>query len=54
MAEEIRLDLVAKVDKALEQAIKDNGESFNAGYVYVAGFAPLDRRDEKWREYNKK
>ena len=39
---------------ALEQAIEDNGESFNAGYVYVAGFAPLDRRDEKWREYNKK
>ena len=39
---------------ALDQAIKDNGESFNAGYVYVAGFAPLDRRDEKWREYKNK
>jgi simple sugar transport system substrate-binding protein len=39
---------------ALEQAIKDNGESFNAGYIYVAGFAPLDRRDEKWREYKDK
>jgi simple sugar transport system substrate-binding protein len=33
---------------ALEQAIKDNGTSFNAGYVYVAGFAPLDRRNEVW------
>jgi simple sugar transport system substrate-binding protein len=36
--------------RALEQAIKENGASFNAGYVYVAGFAPLDRRDEVWRE----
>jgi simple sugar transport system substrate-binding protein len=33
---------------ALEQALKDNGTSFNAGYVYVAGIAPLDRRDETW------
>lgn len=33
---------------ALEQVIKDNGPSFNAGYVYVAGFAPLDRRNEVW------
>jgi simple sugar transport system substrate-binding protein len=39
---------------ALEQAIKDNGESFKAGYVYVAGFAPLDRRDETWTEFKKK
>ena len=33
---------------ALEQAIKDNGDSWKAGYVYVAGIAPLDRRDETW------
>jgi len=33
---------------ALEQAIKDNGTSFKAGYVYVPGIAPLDRRDESW------
>ena len=33
---------------ALEQAIKDNGTSFKAGYVYVPGIAPLDRRDETW------
>jgi simple sugar transport system substrate-binding protein len=36
---------------ALEQAVEDNGESFTAGYVYVAGIAPLDRRDETWREF---
>jgi len=39
---------------ALEQAIKDNGESFKAGYVYVAGIAPLDRRDETWVEFKAK
>jgi len=44
--------LLAKL--ALEQAIKDNGESFKVGYVYVAGFAPLDRRDEVWTEFKKK
>jgi simple sugar transport system substrate-binding protein len=35
---------------ALEQALKDNGTSFKAGYVYVAGIAPLDRRDETWQK----
>lgn len=39
---------------SLDQAIKDNGEKFKAAYVYVAGFAPLDRRDEIWTEYKKK
>ena len=34
---------------ALEQAVKDNGESWKAGYVDVAGIAPLDRRDETWK-----
>ena len=38
---------------ALDQALKDNGTSFNAGYVYVAGFAPLDRRNEVWEEIKK-
>lgn len=33
---------------ALEQAVADNGTAFKAGYVYVAGIAPLDRRDETW------
>ncbi|MDR7307427.1 substrate-binding domain-containing protein [Rhodoferax saidenbachensis] len=36
---------------ALEQAAKDNGKAFKAGYVYVAGFAPLDRRNEVWTEF---
>ena len=36
---------------ALEQAAKDNGTAFNAGYVYVAGFAPLDRRNEIWEKF---
>ena len=35
---------------ALEQAIKDNGNTFKAGYVYVPGIAPLDRRDKAWQE----
>lgn len=39
---------------ALEQAIVDNGESFTAGYVYVPGIAPLDRRDETWVEFKAK
>lgn len=36
---------------ALEQVVKDNGTSFNAGYAYVAGFAPLDRRNEVWENF---
>lgn len=36
---------------AIEQIVKDNGSSFNAGYVYVAGFAPLDRRNEVWEKF---
>lgn len=35
---------------ALEQAIADNGDSFEAGYVYVPGIAPLDRRHVAWEE----
>ncbi len=35
---------------ALDQAIEDNGASFTAGYVYVPGIAPLDRRDVAWKE----
>jgi len=35
---------------ALEQAIADNGTSWTAGYVYVAGIAPLDRRHVAWEE----
>lgn len=35
---------------ALDQAIEDNGNEFTAGYVYVAGIAPLDRRDVAWKD----
>ncbi len=35
---------------ALEQALADNGNAFIAGYVYVPGIAPLDRRDVAWAE----
>ena len=38
---------------ALEQAIKDNG-GLEGCYVYVAGIAPLDRRDETWKEFKAK
>ncbi len=39
---------------ALEQAVKDNGDKWKAGYVYVAGIAPLDRRNETWVDTKKK
>lgn len=35
---------------ALDQAIKDNGTEWTAGYVYVPGIAPLDRRHVAWTE----
>lgn len=38
---------------ALKQVAKDNGTNFKAGYVYVAGFAPLDRRNEVWDTFKK-
>jgi len=38
---------------ALEQAVVENGQSFKAGYVYVPGIAPLDRRDETWQAIKK-
>ncbi|MCG6115916.1 MAG: substrate-binding domain-containing protein [Mesorhizobium sp.] len=39
---------------ALEQAIEDNGDTWDAAYVYVPGIAPLDRRDETWREFKER
>ncbi|MBB4006913.1 substrate-binding domain-containing protein [Allorhizobium taibaishanense] len=35
----------------LDQAIKDKGDGFTAGAVYVAGFAPLDRRYAVWKDF---
>ncbi len=37
----------------LEQAVKDQGDGAKGGVVYVAGFAPLDRRYEVWKEFGK-
>jgi simple sugar transport system substrate-binding protein len=34
--------------QVLDQALKDNGDKFNAGYVFVAGFRPLELRGEIW------
>jgi simple sugar transport system substrate-binding protein len=37
----------------LGQALKDNGTAFTAGLIYVAGFAPLDRRNAVWVDVKK-
>ncbi|HOL36525.1 MAG: substrate-binding domain-containing protein [Proteobacteria bacterium] len=34
----------------LQQAVKDKGDGFVGGAVYVAGFAPLDRRYAVWKK----
>lgn len=38
---------------ALDQAVKDNGTKFDAGYVYISGFTPMERRDEIWSQVKK-
>jgi simple sugar transport system substrate-binding protein len=40
--------------QVLEQALKDNGTSFPAGYVFVAGFRPLELRGEIWADVKHK
>ncbi|KAA8697561.1 ABC transporter binding protein [Pseudomonas caricapapayae] len=35
---------------ALGQALKDYGNAFQAGYVFIGGFTPMERRDDIWRE----
>ncbi len=37
----------------LDQAVKDQGDGIKGGAVYVAGFAPLDRRYAVWKEFGK-
>ncbi len=37
----------------LEQAVKDKGDGFVGGAVYVAGFAPLDRRYGVWKDFRR-
>ena len=39
--------------QALDQALKDNGKAFPAGYVFVAGFRPLELRGEIWAAVKK-
>jgi simple sugar transport system substrate-binding protein len=39
--------------QVLQQALKENGSSFPAGYVFVAGFRPLELRGEIWSEFKK-
>ncbi|HEY0801105.1 MAG TPA: substrate-binding domain-containing protein [Steroidobacteraceae bacterium] len=39
--------------QVLDQALKDNGTNFQAGYVFVAGFRPLELRGEVWAEVKK-
>jgi simple sugar transport system substrate-binding protein len=39
--------------QVLGQALKENGTSFQAGYVFVAGFRPLELRGEIWAEVKK-
>ena len=39
--------------QVLQQALKDNGTSFPAGYVFVAGFRPLELRGEVWADIKK-
>ena len=44
--------LIARM--SLEQAVKDNGDSWKAAYVYVPGIPPLDRRNEVFTEFKQK
>ncbi|GGE10902.1 sugar ABC transporter substrate-binding protein [Aureimonas endophytica] len=37
----------------LGQAVKDNGDAFKAGYIYVEGFPALDKRDKVWQAFKK-
>jgi simple sugar transport system substrate-binding protein len=37
----------------LDQAVKEQGQGIKGGVVYVAGFAPLDRRYAVWKDFGK-
>lgn len=43
-----------QLDLVLDQVLKDNGDNFSAGYVYVEGFPALDRRDKAWTAFKAK
>ena len=40
-----------QLDLVLGQAVRDNGEAFKAGYIYVEGFPALDKRDKRWQAF---
>lgn len=40
-----------QLDLVLGQAVKDNGDAFKAGYIYVEGFPALDKRDVAWKAF---
>lgn len=42
-----------QLNLVLEQAVKDNGDDFKAGYIYVEGFPALDKRDVAWQAFKK-
>lgn len=46
---QIEQDHRALARLALDQALHDNGTAFQAGYVFIGGFTPMERRDEVWR-----
>jgi simple sugar transport system substrate-binding protein len=37
----------------LEQAVKEQGDGFKGGVIYVAGFAPLDHRYAEWQAFGR-
>lgn len=47
---QVEQDHHALAQLALDQALKDNGRRFDAGYVYISGFTPMERRDEIWSQ----
>lgn len=47
---QIEQDHHALARLALDKALADNGSAFEAGYVYISGFTPMERRDEIWRQ----
>lgn len=42
-----------QLDLVLNQAVNDNGDAFNVGYIYVEGFPALDKRDKAWQAFKK-
>jgi simple sugar transport system substrate-binding protein len=43
-----------QLNLVLDQVLKENGDGFKAGYIYVEGFPALDRRDKAWTAFKAK